>query len=224
MNKMRGYALMILLLFMGLSGVALNLAAAPTGYKTVYPTPYPKSMRADTSQGWIRLTNVLVAQTIYRDATLFHFDGMSAKLPHLGFSVSAGRNMTSLGVSSYTVSVQITGAGSIRVYNPDYEEPEKVKGASYTYSAPSHITTLTFTGAGPASVSWSASSIPVSNIKNDVLSYVWMMALIPLVLAASAVYMVFNGGYDLKVVGIVIGATMATTLGVLIVLYFAQAV
>lgn len=109
----------------------------------------------------------------------------------IGFDADTGVTMTVLDVQDEQVTYNVTAAGDTYIHYDEKGPPSSVTGGTHTYDPNLQTTTVTTTGAGEVTVEWQPER---TSLYNNLLNYLVIGGLIPLVAAAVYLVQVLQGG------------------------------
>ena len=141
---------------------------------------------------------------------LYDINWLGITVGRMGFDADTGVaiNITYIRANQLTYTPTFVAGGIAYIQKPDAGEPTSVEGGTYTWSSITEISTITATASGAAvTVRWDPEQ---NSLLNNLLTYISIAALIPMV--AGAVYLVNilqGGAFDPKVAIFIAGLVMA---------------
>lgn len=162
--------------------------------------------------GDVRFEDVTVSHTIRVINWVYGFNPTSQggnNYGLLGFDVSTGDVLTVLNIQTKRITYNVSGASTSYVMYPSAGEPDQVTGGTYTYNSVNETTVVTTTGAGNVVIEWSPEQ---TSLYNDLLTYIGVAALIPVIVAAAYLMDVYRtGNWSNAAFGVIVGLIAAMT-------------
>jgi hypothetical protein len=162
--------------------------------------------------GDVRLDNVVTSNTVNIVNWVFSFNNYregGTNYGLLGFGVSTGDVLTLQNVQTRRISYNVSGASTSYVMYPSAGEPDQVTGGTFTYNAVNETTIVTTTGAGGVIIEWSPEQ---TSLYHDLLTYMGVAALIPVIVAAAYLMDVYRtGNWSNAAFGVIVGLIAAMT-------------
>lgn len=163
-GNLAAYSIALLMICAFASAVAIPIAQSALSFKAVEAG---KLLRIDAAQGWSTTSKNLYFTAYSRVATGNINDFLNVKLgstgyvmPRLGWcSDTSTSNLTVTEITVNSVTYQVSGAGTQRIWCPDRGDPTEITGEdTESWDAANQVLTTTTTGADTITLRWYSTS------------------------------------------------------------------